>query len=384
MLFCALHKSPVYKFFAQTPNLDYCSGVTSTTYKSRKLTRVGDNLYRSGEGIYYGRAYANGKQYKESLNTHDRKTADRELGVFLEKIEKKEEQAEDAVFGVFADEWLAVIKPRMKEKSYKRRLSSINQIKPHFKGKKLRDIKHAELTKWEASRGNVSARTFNLDRETLRLLFQYAVKPRHILSVNPIDKETMPKRKEKKAVVIPPTREQFAEILEAIKQNKFTRGALEYVELLACTGMRREEQNQLLWLEDVDFEKGRLRITGGEYGTKNHQQRYVPMTKRARAVLERLLDGRKLKDIPPNTRVFKQSSAYTAMMTACKAIGLHERAFTHHDLRHFFCSNAIEKGIDFATIANWLGHKDGGKLVAGTYGHLRQSHSTEMAKLLDD
>ena len=49
-------------------------------------------------------------------------------------------------------------------------------------------------------------------------------------------------------------------------------------------------------------------------------------------------------------------------------------------MRHFFVSNAIEAGVDFATIAAWVGHKDGGVLVAKTYGHLRQSHSAAMAE----
>jgi site-specific recombinase XerD len=49
-------------------------------------------------------------------------------------------------------------------------------------------------------------------------------------------------------------------------------------------------------------------------------------------------------------------------------------------MRHFFCSNCIEEGIDFKTIAEWLGHKDGGVLVAKTYGHLRSEHSNAMAK----
>jgi site-specific recombinase XerD len=49
-------------------------------------------------------------------------------------------------------------------------------------------------------------------------------------------------------------------------------------------------------------------------------------------------------------------------------------------MRHYFCSNAIEAGIDFKVIAGWLGHKDGGILVAKTYGHLRDTHSFEMAK----
>jgi site-specific recombinase XerD len=49
-------------------------------------------------------------------------------------------------------------------------------------------------------------------------------------------------------------------------------------------------------------------------------------------------------------------------------------------LRHFFCSNAIEAGVDFKAIAGWLGHKDGGVLAAKTYGHLRNEHSAAMAQ----
>ncbi len=54
--------------------------------------------------------------------------------------------------------------------------------------------------------------------------------------------------------------------------------------------------------------------------------------------------------------------------------------YGHHAMRHFFCSNAIEAGCDFKVIAEWLGHKDGGALVARTYGHLRNEHSAAMAK----
>ena len=45
--------------------------------------------------------------------------------------------------------------------------------------------------------------------------------------------------------------------------------------------------------------------------------------------------------------------------------------YTHHTMRHFFCSNCIEAGVDFKVIAGWLGHVDGGVVVAKTYGHLR-------------
>jgi hypothetical protein len=39
-------------------------------------------------------------------------------------------------------------------------------------------------------------------------------------------------------------------------------------------------------------------------------------------------------------------------------------------------------GIDFMTIAAWLGHKDGGILVGKVYGHLLDEHRAKMARRL--
>ena len=47
-----------------------------------------------------------------------------------------------------------------------------------------------------------------------------------------------------------------------------------------------------------------------------------------------------------------------------------------------FITRCIEKGIDVKVIAQWQGHQDGGKLILGTYSHVRNTHAEEMAKLL--
>jgi hypothetical protein len=36
-------------------------------------------------------------------------------------------------------------------------------------------------------------------------------------------------------------------------------------------------------------------------------------------------------------------------------------------------------GVDFMTIAEWLGHKDGGILIGKVYGHLLDEHRQRMA-----
>ena len=39
-------------------------------------------------------------------------------------------------------------------------------------------------------------------------------------------------------------------------------------------------------------------------------------------------------------------------------------------------------GIDFKTIAEWMGHQDGGVLLCKVYSHLLDSHKREMAAKL--
>ncbi len=167
--------------------------------------------------------------------------------------------------------------------------------------------------------------------------------------------------------------------------NKYdaTKEAPLFIEFLAATGMRLEEALNVQWRHvkfDKDPDKETILITGGEAGTKNYSQRSIPMFPAAKAVLLRLTQG---KERPALSYLFNHKSSKTALKTASAMIGLPEgEHFTHHDMRHYFCSNALEKNIPDHVIAGWLGHKDGGILVRKTYGHLRQSHSTEMAKLM--
>jgi integrase len=56
--------------------------------------------------------------------------------------------------------------------------------------------------------------------------------------------------------------------------------------------------------------------------------------------------------------------------------------YSRHDLRHWFGTQAISKGIDVPTVARWLGHKDGALLMK-TYSHLLQEHSKAMAAKLN-
>ncbi len=175
--------------------------------------------------------------------------------------------------------------------------------------------------------------------------------------------------------MIIPTQEQF-DLLAMTMRQADVRGVhgANLVELLAYSGMRLNEAINLLW-KDVAFERGCFTVTGGETGTKNHEIRTVPLFPAMKELLERI----KGDSTPvPESRIIPINDAKTLMRNSGRKANL--PIFTHHDMRHYFCSNAIEAGIDFKVIAGWLGHKDGGILVAKTYGHLRDAHSFEMAK----
>ena len=57
--------------------------------------------------------------------------------------------------------------------------------------------------------------------------------------------------------------------------------------------------------------------------------------------------------------------------------------FGFHDCRHFFISMAVMSGIDYMTIARWVGHKDGGILIGKVYGHLSNEHAERQAAKLN-
>ena len=129
---------------------------------------------------------------------------------------------------------------------------------------------------------------------------------------------------------------------------------------------------------DVDFALKVFTVTGkGVAGGKTRTVPLFPPLERILLKMKGALPSPPAADEP----IFKILSSKKAIQTACRRLGLPQ--YTHHTFRHFFTSNAIEKGIDFKVIAEWLGHADGGVLVARTYGHLRAEHSTRMAKLMN-
>lgn len=339
------------------------------------FVKVGECLYRhQSSGVYYALVKRGGKQHRRSLKTTDRALANRRLPQFRSDVSRLDPKAgaSRVTFGDFSGKHLPKLCAHLKPSSVRRREVCLKQLVAFFGELPFRKLSRADCDRWAARRSQeVAAATFNHERDTLRLVLRHAVEEGLILE-NPAHSIT--RRRVGKRPMLIPSRDEFARLVQAIRAlDPRAQPGADLVELLAYSGMRLREATELLW-GDVDFGRGVFVVTGGERGTKNHEARTVPLFPAMRALLQRLRKSPQ----EAAAHVIAINDAKRAIDTACRKAELPH--YSHHTLRHYFASNAIEAGIDFKVIAGWLGHKDGGILVAKTYGHLRDTHSFEMAK----
>ena len=155
----------------------------------------------------------------------------------------------------------------------------------------------------------------------------------------------------------------------------------DYLRFLAFTGGREQESLKVRW-EDVKFDRKQVCI-GWDGNPKNDQSRWVDMSPVLVAHL-REMQKRRAPDsqwlFPSPQRGEKDIAAKTfreSRVLARKAAEL--PAFGFHDCRHFFVSQAVMSGVDYMTIAKWIGHRDGGLLIGKVYGHLSDEHTQKQA-----
>lgn len=359
----------------------------------QKLIHVADCLYRSdATGIYYAIFERDGRQVKRSLKTTDPELAKRRRNDLRTKVERLtsagkalpfaeyeiDEKAggpTPALIGGLAKRWIDLVGKTVEPSTRDRYLGNIQQLAGAFKGLTMRGLTMRQIEQWSNAR-ECAAETFNKERDVLVRILDYAVE--HGIILDNHARRIKRRRGHKKAITIP-TRDQFRQMLQTMRENDGHDSA-DLCEMLAYSGCRKSEivgdvkyaKPPMLW-RDVNFQLKTFTVTR----SKNHEPRTVPLFP---AMESFLLDLKARRETSPSDheRIITIDNARQALGTASKKVAIPKAG--HHTLRHFFCSNAIEAGVDFKVIAGWLGHKDGGVLVARTYGHLRNEHSAAMAK----
>jgi integrase len=172
--------------------------------------------------------------------------------------------------------------------------------------------------------------------------------------------------------------EQLRLLLTAIEAdtNADARGIM----LMALyTGMRRGELFKLRW-EDIDFDRGFIRIVGPKGGT----DQTIPLNAAARRVLE--AHPRTCEYVFPGEDGGQRVTIQKALRRIREAAGLPASFRPLHGLRHAFASRLASSGqVDMYTLQKLLTHKS--PVMTQRYAHLRDEslrRASELAGTLVD
>jgi integrase len=343
-----------------------------------RLRRVATGLYRSvTSGIYFAHVRIHGKLFRESLHTSDRKTAQRKLADLRRAKSRIDPAAGRVTLAEICSRYEGTL-GHLSKSSIKAKRGILRRLKtewPQGTAQSITSIKTSDCETWLGRQAKRVGRShYNACLQVLREVLTLAVRDR-IIADNPIGHLTYLKREQ--PIRQTPSWEEFRAIVDDIREQPFNADAqdsADFVEFIGLAGLGQAETAALTW-GDIDFEKAHLT-------TFRHKTRTgftVPLFPQLRPFLDRL-NGAGTHS--PSERVFAIKDAKKAIAGACERLGLPR--YTHRSFRRMLITRAIENGVDIKVIAQWQGHKDGGKLILDTYSHVNPVHSQRMAQLMTD
>ncbi|MCH1498805.1 MAG: site-specific integrase [Akkermansiaceae bacterium] len=332
-------------------------------------------LVRHRGGNYYAAAKVNGRLIRRSLKTDDFNTAKLRLGDALGEMRGARNATSAGALGDAIYEEAHRNDPDIKESTqhyYQQISEALAKVGAKLPNDPLRQsisrVTVKELRELlDSYSSTTSPSRYNGALALLRRTYERAIEAKHVGENRAAG---FKRRKPPKKMYNLPAAETFAAIVENILAQKKThsKATAMSVQLLAFTGLRISEGQRLRW---GDIKGDHLLVMT----SKNDEPRQVPLIPAAKDLLERIkAAGISTRNHDP---VMLIKSPRIALAGACERLGIdHLRV---HDLRHIFATRCIEAGVDMPTLAQWLGHKDGGVLAAQVYGHLCDKHSTLMA-----
>jgi integrase len=313
-------------------------------------------------------------------------------------------------FAAFAAQYLQMASTRHKRKrTQEKEAAAIELWQAHLGGVRVDQISTPMIKDFVEKRLNgcrlrgkqyepAAPRTVALDLIALRNVLNAAIDSDHIRELPRFPRVKVPPPPRRPLI----TPEEFKNLLTCCFATKAGHEPLtkngqqlnDFLRLLAFTGAREQEALRLRW-SHVDFERRRIFIgadetftatamTIGSGGTsKNRASRIVDFNPQLQELLREMHSRcapdsdwlfpspqRGEKDI--HAKTLRESFNLVRAKAELPNVGF-------HDLRHLFCSFSVMAGIDFMTVASWLGHKDGGILIGKVYGHLLDEHRQSMA-----
>ena len=289
----------------------------------------------------------NGKQFRRSTETEDKKLAQRIFdklkgeiaeGKWFEKLPGEEYKFRD-LMKKYMLEYSAVNKAAS---SHKRDKSLVKQLVSYFGDYYLTEITPAMISDFKVKRRDdgVSPRTINYELITMSHAFNIAIREWGLVSDNPVKKV----RKERVSNSI----ERWLTLEEEKKLLESSPKWLQDIIVFAIhTGMRQSEILDLKWSQ-VDMERRTVTISE----QKNRCVDTLPLNE----TVMRLLWAK--RDVPvesdayifPNT--LNQRKENRVLLTAFyKAMDQADITnFRFHDLRHTFATRLVQNGVDLYSV----------------------------------
>jgi len=347
----------------------------------RNGTRV-RGLWKRGE-LYYAQitilSSCNNKKVRRiSLKANNLTDAIHEMHL-LKQDNKNLSPAllQDISFTQYADAYLKRIS-KLNSKS-SNTLKSEKYMLAFWKGTlgniSLRNIQRASLEKGIQKRINKknSLRTINLSLTVISNVLNEAIKDGIIIenTAKLITKRKVPKPDRSHFIT-----KEIDSLCHAAKiKLKYGERFSDFIKFLCFSGARVSEGLCASW-QDVDWDNQQL-IIGADGKTKNSQSRRIDLNSDLFGILKKMSAKRAHEKwlFPSTMRGREQEHARTfkeSLNITRRAAGLN--TFTFHACRRYFISQAVMSGIDYMTIANWVGHNDGGILIGKVYGHLSRKH----------
>ncbi|HEV2694327.1 MAG TPA: site-specific integrase [Verrucomicrobiae bacterium] len=309
------------------------------------------------------------------------------------ELRKKTRQGELPVsqraprFNEYVKHYITVItaKDAKKKKTIKHEESVLNGWAEFLNGTKLNQITLRHIGAYVTQRKveKISNRTVNLDVLTLNNCLKFARREGCLSGKLPTEGwERLPYKAPKRDFYSKETIEKICATAVALKDDgspKYKNGELlaDVLRFLRCSGARITSALATHW-SDIDFERRQVHLRETKYDKQNIVVDF-------NAELEAHLRDMHARRQPDSDFLFPGTRTDGSVGSVRKSLELVRAeagfpTFGFHDCRHTFISCAVMSGVDILTVAQWVGHADGGVLIGKAYGHLSSEHRQRAAQ----
>lgn len=326
-----------------------------------------------------------GSQRRRSLKTRSKKEA-RRLAVLLEAelLQGRHRPGVDPpAIAEAVHEYLEYIAAEDRSAKtlvkYRFVLGRLKELAARAGAARLDEVGPALLDRYRRERiaAGAAAKTIYTELTIVRQLTKFAVSRGRLAS------DPLAGMKLRKPKPMPQPCWTLAEVVRILEASREPQRAA--YTLLAETGMRIGELQHLTW-SDVDFEHGLIHVRPkAGWKPKSGDARAVPMSPRARAVLEGL--PRRWRWVltaatrPGGPAGPAQISERRLLRLLKKLLGRLGLAGHLHTFRHAFISRALTSGVPEAIVRQWVGHVDPD--VIRMYTHVADAISREAMQRLN-